>query len=66
VDKELESSTFIWYPESNYLHMTFDLFKTKRPREDDDEEDDDNIEVKPKHNVIFKGGWVTKPSIVCA
>jgi hypothetical protein len=54
VNKELKDNTFIWHAESNYVHVTFDFFRTKKPREDYVEEDDDDVEVKPKHSILFK------------
>jgi hypothetical protein len=36
VDVQLEDSTFIWHPESNYVDITADIFrKEKRTREED-------------------------------
>jgi hypothetical protein len=53
LDGQLEDSVFIWHPETNFVHVTFDIFrKEKRLRKEDDEEE--NIKIEPKHSVIFK------------
>jgi hypothetical protein len=58
VDAELEESTFIWYPQSNYVHVTYEIFrKEKRIREEDAEEEEyveEDAKEEPKHTVLFK------------
>jgi hypothetical protein len=40
-DAELEDSTFIWHPETNLVHITFDVFRKKRARAEDVSADED-------------------------
>jgi hypothetical protein len=60
VDTELEGRTFIQHPESNFIHVSFDIFrKEKRVREEDAEEE--NIKEEPKHTVVFKVEGLQSP-----
>jgi hypothetical protein len=61
VDAELQDSTFIWHPESNFVHVTFNIFrKEKSSREEDAEEEDAKEE-----GVVFKvEGSQNLPSFV--
>jgi hypothetical protein len=58
IDVEILDKTFIWYPNELEVNTILDIFrKEKRTREENVAEFDDenkDVEVKPKHNVIFK------------
>jgi hypothetical protein len=43
-------------PETNFVHLTFDIFsKEKRTREENvEEEDEEEVKEEPKHSVVFK------------
>jgi hypothetical protein len=44
VDAEMEDNTFIWHPESNFVHITLYIFrKQKRTREEDVEEEQNQV-----------------------
>jgi hypothetical protein len=46
----MEDTTFIWHLESNFVLVTFDIFRKKRVREEEEEEE----EEKKESRVIFK------------
>jgi hypothetical protein len=37
VDTEFEDSTFICHPESNFVHVTFDIFKKEKRTSEEEE-----------------------------
>jgi hypothetical protein len=56
IDEEMLNTTFIWCSDECEVNIIPDVFrKQKRTREEKvAEEDEEDVEVKPKHNVIFK------------